>query len=143
MAHLMIVDDGRAGAAEELVPGLRNQRHRVTCVSSAHEAVSHLDRDMPDLIVVPVAILGRTSAPLVGELAERVGTVLPAVAFYWDGVEDGPRGGPSPFGSCWYVARAADLEQTYQRLIACVGQGASPLHLPREPVGCQTMKFVA
>jgi hypothetical protein len=98
---------------------------------------------MPDLIVVPVPMLGRPAAPLIGALADRGDRPLPSVAFYWSKIEETELGGPTPFGSCWYVARGADWNQTYERLMGCIGQPAA-LHLAGEQIGAHLFeKYVA
>jgi DNA-binding response OmpR family regulator len=133
MAHVLILDDGRCETDNELAGPLASERHRVTCARSARDAIAQLDREMPDLIVVPIPMLGAPAAPLIGELADRAGDSRPAVAFYWNRAEEGDAGGPNAFGSCWYVARATEWEQTHERLMRCIGQGPALLHVVTDP----------
>jgi DNA-binding response OmpR family regulator len=133
MAHVLIFDDGRCETDKELIGPLASEQHRVTCARSAHDAIAQLKREMPDLIVVPIPMLGAPAAPLIGELADRVGESRPAVAFYWNRAEEGDAGGPNAFGSCWYVARAPEWDETHDRLMRCIGAEPAPLHVPKDP----------
>ncbi|HEX8522630.1 MAG TPA: hypothetical protein VF669_10270 [Tepidisphaeraceae bacterium] len=137
----MLIDNGCGGTENELTGPLKRSRHRVTHFISAEAAVKHLRHDRPDLVVLPVAMLGKEAMPIVAELADRRGEDWPAVALYWNQILPASAGGPNPFGSCWFVAQGENWEQTHQRLMACIEQACNPLAMPRQDVMLDRQRF--
>lgn len=117
MSDVLIVDDGCGNASRELAGRLKRAHHRVRNATSAEAAVGMMRRDKPDLVILPVPMLGRAAMPIVAELADAPAKDWPAVALWWSEPMPDPAGGPSRFGSCWFVASGEDWNKTHQRLM--------------------------
>ena len=140
MAAVIVItpcgDDRRhhVGAAALIRP-LRARGHRVIAAAGIAEVLSHLRHHCPDLLVLPVSMLGSEAIPLIESLCPARRSAAPmhpanhsasagtTTVLYWDQVCPAPAGGPRAFGAGYFVARAPDLEATCDRVLACLPSG--------------------
>ena len=121
MADVLILDGGDAGAIDLAGP-LQFDGHTTVCAGSGEDAAAQIRRRMPDMIVVGMDMIGRPWMPIVNELENRQSS--PTIVIYWNGIEPKDSGDPHPFGRCVVVARGRDWNQTRNRLMQCLPDGA-------------------
>lgn len=125
MANLLIVDDDRP-AAEALAALLRRAGHEAACAATAGEAMRHLRRSDPDLVLLDLTMPWIDGLDLLDAVTAEPRFADLRVAVYSGRDDPAAVAAARRLGACDYILKGADWHETYRRIQACLAAGDAP-----------------
>jgi CheY-like chemotaxis protein len=135
VARVLVVDDNQ-DTCELLARLLRRAGHEAACVTSAPQALEHLARHVPDLVILDVMMPGMTGLELLRALRAEGKIPATAVLIFTALSDEKTRAEAQRLGADGYVVKGAgwaELQSAIEKHIGAVRIARSASGGPGEP----------
>ena len=125
MPNLLIVEDD-VKTSEALASLLRMHGHEVALAHTAGEALGHIRRGRPDLLLLDLGLPRVDGLDLLDAFAGEPGLSAMPVVVYSGRDEPRDVAEARSRGACDYIVKGGGWEQTYKRIEACLTRAPGP-----------------